>query len=262
MISVGAVGAAAVHIVKPDVKIDGATLVLAAIAIVPWLGDLFESIELPGGAKFQYRKLEERLEAAEQRAEDVRLAVNDASRQARVALVASGDESVQGEEAAEGVGRLMAEFTELRRSMHSTPARTLRQERIFAELVRLAPQLVDFDIAGALGSADGGIRLTAYARLYACPEGEFLPALVEAAAEEVLPFGQFWALQAVRAVIDAVGPGNVQLATVQRPALVPCTTPAGRGGPCPDTARDPWALGGHSGLSVAAVGWVGTGARP
>ena len=110
----------------------------------------------------------------------------------------------------------MADFTELRRSMHSSPARALRQERIFAELVGLAPQLVDFDIAGALGSADGGTRLTAYARLYACPEGEFLPALVEAVAEEVLPFGQFWALQAVGAMIDAVGPGNVQLATVQR----------------------------------------------
>ncbi|WP_424705462.1 hypothetical protein [Kitasatospora acidiphila] len=216
VISVGAVGVGALHLVKPDLKIDGATLVLAAIAVVPWLGDLFESIELPGGAKLQYRKLEERLEAAEQRAEEVRLAANDASRQARVALVASGNESVPEEGVGEAVGRLLDEFTDLRRRMPSGAARTYRQELIVAELIKLAPQLADFDIAGALGSADGGRRLTAYARLYACPEGDFLPTLVAAAAEEVVSFSQFWALRAIDAVIDAVGPGNVQLGTVRR----------------------------------------------
>lgn len=215
VISVGAVGVGALHLVKPDLKIDGATLVLAAIAVVPWLGDLFESIELPGGAKLQYRKLEERLEAAEQRAEEVRLAANDASRQARVALVASRNESVPEEGVEEAVGRLLDEFTDLRRRMPSGAARTYRQELIVAELIKLAPQLADFDIAGALGSADGGRRLTAYARLYACPE-DFLPTLVAAAAEEVVSFSQFWALRAIDAVIDAVGPGNVQLGTVRR----------------------------------------------
>ncbi|MET9182276.1 hypothetical protein ABZX88_29285 [Kitasatospora aureofaciens] len=216
MISLGAIGLTVVHLVEPDMKIDGATLVLAAIAVVPWLGDLFESIELPGGAKFQYRKLEERLEAAEERAEEVRQAVNGASRQARVALVASGTESLHGESAEEVVRRLQDEFTDLRRRMPSGPERTYRQELILAALVRLTPQLEEFDIAAALVSADGGTRLTAYARLYACPEGEFLPALVEAAAEEVLPFAQFWALHAIAAVIDAVGPDSVQLATVRR----------------------------------------------
>ncbi|TQF05412.1 hypothetical protein E6W39_28230 [Kitasatospora acidiphila] len=216
MISTVALGIGAIHLVKPDVKIDGVTLVLAVIALVPWLGDLFESIELPGGAKLQYRKLEERLEAAEQRAEEVQLAVTDASRQARVALVASANESVREEGADEAVRRLLDEFTNLRRSTPSGPARTYRQELIFAELIKLAPQLADFDIAGALGSADDASRLTAYARLYACPEGDFLPTLVEAAAEEVIPFGQFWALRAVSAVIDAVGPDNVQLGTVRR----------------------------------------------
>ncbi|MFE9574680.1 hypothetical protein ACFYMW_40315 [Streptomyces sp. NPDC006692] len=197
-------------------KIDGATLVLAAIAVVPWLGDLFESIELPGGAKLQYRRLEERVEAAEQRAEEARLAVNDASRQARVALVAAGDDSGRGERADEAVGRLLREFTDLRDRMPSGPARTYRQEQIVAELVRLTPQLDDFDVAGALGSADGGTRLAAYARLYALPEGDLLPALVEAAAEESFPFAQTWALNAVAVVIDAVGPGNVRLATARR----------------------------------------------
>jgi hypothetical protein len=100
--------------------------------------------------------------------------------------------------------------------MASGPERTYRQERVFAELVRFTPQLDGFDIAGALGSTDGSTRLTAYARLYACPEGALLPTLVEAAAGETIPFAQFWAFNAVGAVIDAIGPGNVQLATVRR----------------------------------------------
>ncbi|MGW7098816.1 hypothetical protein [Streptomyces sp. NPDC054838] len=170
MISFGATGVGLLHIVRPDLHIDGATLVLAAIAVVPRLGDLFESIELPGGTKLQYRRLEERVEAAEQRTDEVRQAVGDANRQARVALVTSGGEHVARDSAAAIVRRLVGEYTLLRRTEPSGTARTHRQEQIFAELVRATPYVADFDISAALGSADGGTRLTAYARLHAQPE--------------------------------------------------------------------------------------------
>ncbi|WP_330335573.1 hypothetical protein OHS33_38480 (plasmid) [Streptomyces sp. NBC_00536] len=215
LISAAAVAVAAIHLARPDLRIDGITLALAAIALIPWLGDLFESLELPGGAKIQYRKLEERLEAAEQQAEDVRLAVNSASRQARVALVTSGDETLQGEAAAERVGRLTADFTALRRRMPSGPERTYRQEQIFAELIRVTPHLTGFDVPTALASTDGGTRLSAYARLYACPEAEHLQPLVSAATTETLPFAQFWAFKAIDTVLDATDPGNVRLTTVR-----------------------------------------------
>ncbi|MEV7416207.1 hypothetical protein [Streptomyces sp. NPDC089919] len=216
LISLGAAGLGLVHLVAPDVRVDGATLGLAVIAVVPWLGGLFESIELPGGAKFQYRRLEERVEAAEQRAAEAQQTVGEASRQARVALVASGTARVREPGVAEAVGRLGAEFVELRRTMPSGPARTYRQELLFAELVRLVPRLEGFDVAGALGSADPGARLAGYARLYACPEGELLPELVAAAVAEELAFAQFWGFQAVTAVIDVAGADGVQLATVRR----------------------------------------------
>ncbi|MFB7126488.1 hypothetical protein [Kitasatospora sp. NPDC056273] len=215
VISLGALGVGVVHTVRPDLKIDGATLVLAAIAVVPWLGDLFESIELPGGAKFQYRQLQERVEAVEQQAAEAREAVDDASRQARVALVAGG-EGVQGAEAEQTVGRLVDEYADLRRREPSGPARTYRQELIFAELARFTPLVADYDTASALGSPDGGTRLAAYARLYARPEEEFLPALVEAAVSEDFAFSQYWAFQAIGSIVDAVGPGNVRLDTVRR----------------------------------------------
>lgn len=67
VLTCSAIGAAAVHVIKPDLKIDGITVVLLVVAAVPWLGDLFDSIELPGGAKFQYAQLVHRIEAGEER---------------------------------------------------------------------------------------------------------------------------------------------------------------------------------------------------
>ncbi|MCX4721941.1 hypothetical protein [Streptomyces virginiae] len=214
VISFAAVGIGVFHAFMPDVKIDGITLVLAAIAVVPWLGDLFESIELPGGTKLQY--LQQRIDETEQFTQEVRHAADDAARQARVALVTSGSENIAGDSPAEKVAELTHAFTELRRTEPSSPGRTYRQEQIFAELVRLTPQLADMNLQAALGSNDGGTRLTAYARLYAKPEAQYLKALVEAAVAENMHFNQYWAIHAVGAVVDAIGPGHVDVATVRR----------------------------------------------
>jgi hypothetical protein len=46
-ISVGAVALAAAHLIWPDAKLDLVTLILLVIALVPWLGAIFESIKLP-----------------------------------------------------------------------------------------------------------------------------------------------------------------------------------------------------------------------
>ncbi|MFD9725056.1 hypothetical protein [Streptomyces sp. NPDC059072] len=215
VISLGAVAAAVVHVVKPEVKIDGVTLALAAIAVVPWLGDLFESIELPGGTKLQYRRLEERVEAAEQRTDEVRQAVGDAARQARVALVTSGGGRGGGTSAEAEVRELVHQYAELRRTQPSGSARTLFQERIFAELVRVTPYVDDFDVSAALRSRDGGTRLTAYARLHARPEPGRLGELVATAVEEGLPFSQYWAFRAVGTVVDELGADNVSLGTIR-----------------------------------------------
>src|SRR5664280_1597955 len=56
-ISIVAVVAALVHLRHPDWAIDGKTVALLVIAILPWLGSIFESVELPGGWKVRYRDL-------------------------------------------------------------------------------------------------------------------------------------------------------------------------------------------------------------
>lgn len=66
-ITLGALLLALVHLVFPSVAIDGITLILVVIGIVPWLGPLFKSIKLPGGFEVEYKNLgeaTERLESA------------------------------------------------------------------------------------------------------------------------------------------------------------------------------------------------------
>jgi len=46
------------HLIWPDARIDAITLALLVIAILPWLGSVFRSLELPGGMKVEYHELE------------------------------------------------------------------------------------------------------------------------------------------------------------------------------------------------------------
>ena len=65
-ITLGAILTIVVHLIWPSLAIDGITLMLIVIAIVPWLAPLFKSIEFPGGLKIEYRDLAKVQEKAEQ----------------------------------------------------------------------------------------------------------------------------------------------------------------------------------------------------
>jgi hypothetical protein len=64
-ISVIAILLAVGHLIWPNAKIDAITIILIAIAVLPWLGSIFKSIELPGGVKVEYKDLEKAKEQAE-----------------------------------------------------------------------------------------------------------------------------------------------------------------------------------------------------
>jgi hypothetical protein len=70
-LTLGALVLVAVHLIWPHVRIDSITLVLLAVAVLPWLGPLFKSVELPGGWKFEFqefkRQVAEELEDKEQK---------------------------------------------------------------------------------------------------------------------------------------------------------------------------------------------------
>jgi len=66
IISAVAILLAVAHLIWPDVRIDAITLALVVIAILPWLGSVFRSVELPGGMKVQYQELEKAQEQIEE----------------------------------------------------------------------------------------------------------------------------------------------------------------------------------------------------
>lgn len=45
------------HLIFPDVKIDGIFITLLIVGVLPWLEPLFKSVELPGGLKIEYQDL-------------------------------------------------------------------------------------------------------------------------------------------------------------------------------------------------------------
>src|SRR5689334_11246793 len=82
LISGGCVVLAIVRLARPDLTIDTITLVLIAIAAIPWLGHIIESFELPGGPKVTYHKLEQRITAQDQRIAQAQGAAQSAEAQA------------------------------------------------------------------------------------------------------------------------------------------------------------------------------------
>lgn len=59
VISAAALIAIAAHLIFPDLKIDGITIGLFVVAILPWLTDLIESAKFPGGWEVKFRAIAE-----------------------------------------------------------------------------------------------------------------------------------------------------------------------------------------------------------
>jgi hypothetical protein len=63
--SIAAIAALA-HVARPDLRIDGVTVTLIAIALLPWLSPIFRAVELPGGLKVEYQDLKDIADRAEE----------------------------------------------------------------------------------------------------------------------------------------------------------------------------------------------------
>ncbi len=61
-ITVGAISAAAVHVIWPHLAIDAITLGLVVVALLPWLAPLVKSVELPGGLKVELQEVKDAAE--------------------------------------------------------------------------------------------------------------------------------------------------------------------------------------------------------
>jgi hypothetical protein len=68
-VSVAAITVAALHIAEPAWKIDSIAIALLVGAALPWLGEILDSVQLPGGGGFTYR---ERVKNVEGRVDELR----------------------------------------------------------------------------------------------------------------------------------------------------------------------------------------------
>ncbi len=211
LVTCAGVGAAVLHVLAPGLRIDGIVVMLLAIAAVPWLGELFRSIEVPGFARIEFRDIERR--------------IDDVRRTANAAL--AGDGPADDAAAWDAVGGLAAEYVNVRLQQAGSAARTQRMDRIFARLVRAVQRVPDFDVEGLLASQDAGLRLAAYARLFALPEQEALGPLVDAAIADPLAFNQYWGLRAVESCVTDGGAAGVPLGAVRRLREFRARTPPG-----------------------------------
>jgi len=101
--------------------------------------------------------------------------------------------------------QLIERYNQIRSEMKPSDTRTSEMNQVLTEMLRVVPFARGFNILDALKSSDGGVRLAAYARLYAQPEPELLPELVESVTLlEEKPFAQVWGLRAISKVGEHV----------------------------------------------------------
>ena len=216
-VSAVAVVAAVVHLAWPHVEFDAVTLTLLAVALIPWLGGLFESITLPGGAGVQFRQLAARVEDTEATAARLEREVEGAADTSQVALTAAqGRASGDGTSGLDAVHRLAADYLNLRAALPSGSERTRLMQQIFDELVRATVRVPEPPLGSWLASENGGLRLAAYTRLFVDPEPDRLDALLDAVLDDEFAFSVSRGIRAVEKTVDVVGPSAVPEETVRR----------------------------------------------
>lgn len=196
-ITTGALTVAALHIFVPSVKVDAITVLLLAAAALPWLQPIFRSVKLPGGVEFVLQELKQEIK-------DASGAAQSAERKADLAVSGVGAGPPGGltprpyANPNERLQTLSRKYVDIRANQVSGSARTQAMAAVVREMIELASSLPELDVVPLLRSKDSGLRLAAYAYLYAAPNPRHFRELVSSVtALEDTPFGQYWGLQAV-----------------------------------------------------------------
>lgn len=191
-VTVVALGAGAAHLIWPALKIDAITVLLLVVALLPWLGGLLESVELPGGYKLQYRALAAKVEQTDQRAAE---AVSTAN----VAIGAARVDPTVSHTLAELDG-LLAEYARLR-ALPSDASRTQLLDQLFGVMVTVVPKVAGFDVAAALAADAPAMRLAGYAYLFGQENPAYTDNLIDSLMRESTSFNQYWAIMALRGLV-------------------------------------------------------------
>jgi hypothetical protein len=200
------------HAKWPSLTIDGVTLGLIVLAILPWLAPIIKSIELPGVGKIELQEVRAQVE-------ELRGQTASASQKADTALASKTTSTSSAARISEGLPpeqwllALAAKYNHIRKTQKAGGLRTGAMTEIVGEMIALAPSIPMATTSPFLTEEDGGKRLFAYAHSYARPEPQLLSDLVRCVTEkEDTPFGQYWGIQAIGRVVQAA-PESVNLQT-------------------------------------------------
>jgi hypothetical protein len=207
LVTVVALAAVTAHLIWSNLKVDGVVVAMLVVALVPWLGNVFESLELPGGWKLQYREIQQQLEKTHAQSQQAIGAAASASQKADFAL-AAGEPTTGTGTASEQFNELVAKYNLIRATQQSSHTRTKTLTQIVAQMVALAREMPDYPWQEALSSDDRGMRVAAYAWLYAKPNADASRLLVQTltTAREDTDFGQYWNLQALQRCLQQADP--------------------------------------------------------
>lgn len=186
-------------------RIDFVTVVLLAIASLPWLRGIVTSVELPGGTSVRLAERRRRVVARDQQETD------DAVR-----VVATVGRAVSSAEKLARVYELGDEYEGIREAEPSGPRRTKSMGQVAREILSLMP-MDNYDPDPDLLSPRAGRRLVAYLALVADADASHAEELVRTLTErEGIPYNQSWALRALNQIVKNNGAGGVSRKSVAR----------------------------------------------
>jgi hypothetical protein len=202
VLTVAAVAVAVSHAIWPRVTIDGVTLGLIGLALLPWLAPIIKSVELPGIGKIELQEVKAQVEELRGQTASATQKANTAlaSRASSLTVVATTRNDAIADQQ---FLNLAARYNLIRKTQKSGPLRTEAMTDIVGEMIDLAYSIPTASIVPLLEEEDEGKRLFAYAYTYARPEPELLPELVRSVTNiKNKPFGQYWGIQAIARIIQ------------------------------------------------------------
>jgi hypothetical protein len=225
VITVAALAGVIVHLAEPNMQVDSIVVALLVIAIIPWLGLIFKSVEIPGLFKGEFQDLARKVDSHSEKIDRNSEEIGRNSKKIDTVETAISNEVedlggtmkeasnaapahppvafVPGQDPKQRYEALIKNYNDIRDTQPVGSARTLAMTAVIQEMIKLAPQNQDFDWRTSLNSSDRGVRLAAYALLYACPRLDAVDALVDTIIHvEDKPFGQYWALLALEKATD------------------------------------------------------------
>jgi len=179
IITLVALSIATVHLIWPDLKIDSITVTLLLVAVVPWLAQLFKSLELPGGWKIEFQQ---ELQKAKKRADEAGLLSGKVQSEAPYSfqIVADEDPNLALAGLRIEIEKRLSQIAESHQidSSRSSAGRLLRMLGQ-KDLVSPLEQSVLADMMGLLNGAVHGVKIDSRAADWAMDVGPRLLASLD-----------------------------------------------------------------------------------